>query len=214
MNKAEAERARGFSPGIARENFEAGRIMARVLASGLRGIFAGNEVPPSETDLLQSCGGCGSTAHGTPALQVPNLASPLRLSYARNSGWIVVALHPENRAVGADLADIDDRGFAQTPAGELFEAYAYSGTERRLLKEVPPRRRPRRRAEWWTLKEALAKVSGEGLGGPAGIPVVAGADRHEFLDRPTAQAIGAGPGDVDSLGTRLPANLVASVVWH
>ncbi|GAA1498538.1 4'-phosphopantetheinyl transferase family protein [Paeniglutamicibacter kerguelensis] len=214
LDPAESERAVAYAHGRPRDDFVAGRMLARVLAAELLNrAWPGEPTGPGALDLAQHCPHCGADGHGTPLLRVPGRGQTFRLSYARASGWLLLALAPGNTRIGADLADLSDPAFASTGGGRLLEDYAYGPAERKVLARLDPDSRLRRQAEWWTLKEAVAKADGEGLAGAGGIPVVIGRKRHALLAMPKTRMLGIGPGERDSLGTALPARLVGSIVW-
>lgn len=213
LGPAELARAAGYLPGRPREDFVAGRIMARVLAAKLldRATPPGSAVLPGELELTQHCPHCGSGAHGTPRLQVPGTGQDFSLSYARTAGWLLLGLARGTERLGVDLADLDDQAFSPEDGG-MLEDYAYSREERERLEMLPHPDRQQLRARWWALKEAVAKAGGEGLAGAAGIPAVAGRNRHPLLDSPGIRVLDVEPESIDSLGTMLPAHLVGSIV--
>lgn len=210
LDPAESERAVAYAHGRPRDDFVAGRMLARVLAAELLNrAWPGEPTGPGALDLAQHCPHCGADGHGTPLLRVPGRGQTFRLSYARASGWLLLALAPGNTRIGADLADLSDPAFASTGGGRLLEDYAYGPAERKVLARLDLDSRLRRQ----TLKEAVAKADGEGLAGAGGIPVVIGRKRHALLAMPKTRMLGIGPGERDSLGTALPARLVGSIVW-
>ena len=168
---------------------------------------------PETLGLAQRCPHCGADGHGPVLLHVPGRGPAFRLSYARASGWLLLALAPGNTAIGADLADIGDPAFAPEGGERLLEDYAYAPVERKMLERLAPASRLRRQAEWWTLKEAVAKADGQGPTGAGGIPVVVGRKRHPLLAMPKTRVLGIGPGERDALGTAVPEQLVGSIVW-
>ncbi len=211
---AELDRARGYAAGRPREDFVAGRILARVLAAELLGLAGvqGREVLPGELEIAQWCPQCASTAHGTPRLRLPDRGDGYALSYARTAGWLLLGLAPGRGRLGVDLADSADAAFGPGD-GNLLEDYAYAPGERARLRALPGPERQRLRARWWALKEAVAKASGEGLAGECGIPVVAGEHRHPLLRAAGTRVLEPLPGTPDSLGRALPGTLVGSIVW-
>lgn len=214
LGPGELARAAGYLPGRPREDFVAGRILARVLAAKLldRAAFPAGPRAPGELELIQYCPRCASVAHGIPRLRVPGTGQEFPLSYARTAGWLLLGLAPGTEQLGVDLADLDDKAFSLKDGG-LLEDYAYAPAERQRLALLPPVERQHLRARWWALKEAVAKAGGEGLAGAAGIPVVAGKNRHPLLGSPGIRVLDLGPKSIDSLGTMLPAHLVGSIVW-
>lgn len=211
----ELARAQGYVPGRPREDFVAGRIMVRVLAAGLlnRAVPTGSRgILPGDLELTQYCPQCASVAHGTPRLRIPGTGEVFSLSYARTAGWLLLGLAPGTHRLGVDLADLEDQAFSLGEGG-MLEDYAYAPEERERLELLPEAERQRLRARWWSLKEAVAKASGEGLAGESGIPVVAGENLHPLLQSPGIRIMDLDPEGIDSLGAMLPAHLVGSIVW-
>ena len=62
-------------------------------------------------------------------------------------------------------------------------------------------------------KESVAKASGEGLAGEAGIPVVAGANVHRLLRLKRTRVMELLPGSRDMRGNLLPENLMGALLW-
>ncbi|GAA1498543.1 4'-phosphopantetheinyl transferase family protein [Paeniglutamicibacter kerguelensis] len=215
LRPTELTRAAGYLPGHPRDDFVAGRVLARVLAAELlnRATPLTRDLRPDELELTQFCARCASVAHGTPRLRAPKNDLFFSLSYARTAGWLLLGLAPANRRIGVDLADLDDPVFASTDGDSLFEDYAYAPGERKELDLLPEAQRQFRRAQWWALKEAVAKAAGEGIAGEGGIPVVVGPNRHLLLRSPGTRAMDLEPGTPDTLGNVLPDNLVGSIVW-
>lgn len=214
LNLAERARAGGYLPGRPREDFVAGRILVRVLAARLLDHASPALRPylPQDLELVQHCPGCGSLAHGAPRLRVPKTGQSFAMSYARTSGWLLVALAPGHSLLGADLADLGDAAFAPGD-GDLLEDYAYAPAERLHLRSLAPAERPAQRARWWALKEAVAKADGEGLAGAGGIPVVAGPARHRLLRGAGTEVVELESGAVDTLGQAFGPNLTGSILW-
>ncbi|RAX48998.1 hypothetical protein DQ353_11745 [Arthrobacter sp. AQ5-05] len=210
----ELARARGYAAGRPREDFVAGRILARVLAAELLGLAGvqGRDVLPGDLQLAQWCPQCASTAHGAPRLCLPHRGDRYALSYARTAGWLLLGLAPGRGRLGVDLADSADAAFGPGD-GNLLEDYAYAPGERTRLRALPGPARQQLRARWWALKEAVAKAAGEGLAGEGGIPVVAGEHRHPLLRAAGTRVLEPLPGTPDSLGRTLPGTLVAGIVW-
>ena len=215
LGPAELARAAGYLPGRPRDDFVAGRILARALAAELLNgaMPPAREVRPEELELAQHCPKCGSSRHGTPRLGAPKTGQLFSLSYARTAGWLLLGLAPSDFRIGVDLADLGDPVFATTDGEGDFEDYAYAPGERRELEVLPAAQRGIRRAQWWALKEAVAKAAGEGIAGTGGIPVVVGPNRHPLLRSPGTHARDLAPGTPDTLGNKLPGNLVGSIVW-
>ncbi|MFF5794165.1 4'-phosphopantetheinyl transferase family protein [Paeniglutamicibacter sp. NPDC012692] len=211
----EIERAGGYLPGRPREDFVAGRILVRALAAELlgRAMPPARGFRPDELELTQCCPKCASSRHGIPRLRAPRNGQSFSLSYARTAGWLLLGLAPANWRIGVDLADLNDPAFAPGDGDSEFEDFVFAPGELAELDALPADRRQHRRAQWWALKEAVAKAAGEGIAGAGGIPVVAGPKRHLLLRSPGTRAMDLGPGTPDTLGNVLPGNLVGSVVW-
>lgn len=214
LQPTELDRAAGYLEGRPRDEFVAGRILAKVLAANLlnRAMPSGRGILPGELELTQYCPQCASVAHGTPRLRIPRTGQLFSVSYARTACWLLLGLAPGNDRLGVDLADLDDKAFSLGDGG-MLEDYAYSPEERERLELLPEPERQQLRARWWALKEAVAKASGEGLAGEAGIPVVAGENPHPLLRSRGIRVLDLDPESVDSLGSALPPHLVGSVVW-
>lgn len=215
LNPVELTRAQGYLPGRPREDFVAGRILVRVLAAALLNRLPGceREVDPGELLLSQYCQRCASTGHGPAQIRASAGAAATAVSYARAGGWLLIALAPEAGVLGVDLADPRDGAFTPETNGIQLESYAYSHHEREHLEGLSGPARVAQRARWWTVKEAVAKASGEGLAGVDGIPVVAGPGTHELLLAGHVRIMELGAGSSDDLGTVLPAPLVGTVLW-
>lgn len=203
LTPAERERADAHGSGDARRRFVAGRLLVRELAAGLFDAPGG----PGSLEVRTVCPWCGPGAHGRPELVAGGAAVPVPLSYSRASGWLLVGVGPPGWRIGVDLADAASPAFAEEPGGNPLDDVAYAPRERALLEALEPGGRPLARARWWALKEALGKALGEGIAGPGGPPVVAGAGRHEALRDPRAVAE-----QVDAERVGLPAGLVAAAV--
>ncbi|MGL3807986.1 4'-phosphopantetheinyl transferase family protein [Paeniglutamicibacter sp. R2-26] len=213
LSDGEVERAGGYRAGRPREDFTAGRVLARVLAAGLLGRTGESPVHPGELVLAQHCPACASSLHGVPRIVVPRSGLSFAVSYARTAGWMLLGLAPATWRIGVDLVDLGDPVFAPEPVDGAFDAYAYAPGEVAQLAALPGPERRIRRARWWALKEAVAKAAGEGIAGSGGIPVVDGPARHLLLRSPGTGCAELGPGMADRLGHMLPEHLVGSIVW-
>ena len=192
----ELTRAAGYLPGHPRDDFVAGRVLARVLAAELsnRATPLTRDVRPDELELTQILPGARRWPTG-PEAPGAEERPVFSLSYARTAGWLLLGLAPANRRIGVDLADLDDPVFASTDGDSLFEDYAYAPGERTELDVLPEAQRQFRRAQWWALKEAVAKAAGEGIAGAGESPW--------SLDR-NATCCCAAPGPVPWIWIREP----------
>ena len=102
--------------------------------------------------IEQRCERCGGS-HGRPLVLAP---SGVQLSLSRAGDVVVVAVS----LVGPIGVDVESIG-AVGRAG--FDDVAFNGLERVALHSVPAHARDRARAELWTAKEAVLKLSGQGL---------------------------------------------------
>ena len=157
--------------------------------------------------IEQRCERCGG-AHGRPRVLKP---SGVHVSLSRAGGTVVVAVSLVG-PVGVDIESVS----AVRRAG--FDDVAFSRPERAALQLLPVDARDRARAGLWTAKEALLKLSGEGLTvDPRGLTVGwDGAGAWALWDWPTTtldlvqvhlEGFDAGPGLVGtlaSLGTTPP----------
>lgn len=215
LRPEERARADGYQQGRPRHDFVAGRILARVLAADLlNGVLPAGaaRMRPEELELTQYCGRCDSKAHGSGRIRLPGTGRELAVSYARAAGWILLGLAPGGDLLGVDLVEITDGAFAGD-AGRQLEDYAFALEEREILGRLPEPARRMARARAWALKEAVAKASGEGLAGEGGIPVVAGRKVHRVLGLASTRVRELPAGSRDPLGTRLPGNLLGTMLW-
>ena len=102
--------------------------------------------------IEQRCERCGE-AHGRPRVLAP---SGVHVSLSRAGGTAVVAVSLAG-PIGVDIESLSAVGRAG------FDDVAFNATERTALAAVPIGERDRARARLWTTKEALLKLSGEGL---------------------------------------------------
>ena len=205
-------RATNYAEGTAREEHLAGRILLKHVAARLLE-FAG--IPGAEdhhVSISRYCPGCAASDHGIPSLHIPD-RQPIPVSYSRCAGHLLVALHPVAGLLGADLADHSRRVFHEHPRESDFANYAFSPAERRGLGRLTRQKRAIRGAQWWALKEAIAKATGEGLAGEDGIAVVAGRRRHRLLKDAQTKTLWCMPGHTDSLGNLMPSGLLGAVLW-
>lgn len=102
--------------------------------------------------IEQRCERCGG-AHGRPRVLTP---SGVRVSLSRAGDRVVVAVSLME-PIGVDIESVSAVGRAG------FDDVAFNGLERAALHALPARDRDRARALLWTSKEAVLKLSGEGL---------------------------------------------------
>ncbi|WP_104127582.1 4'-phosphopantetheinyl transferase superfamily protein [Cryobacterium sp. Y57] len=127
--------------------------------------------------VQQRCERCGG-AHGRPRVLAPD---GVHVSLSRAGDTMVVAVSVVG-PIGVDLESISAVGRAG------FDDVAFNALERAALFEIPFSDRNRARAGLWTTKEALLKLSGEGLTvDPRHVTVGwTGAGASVLLDWPTA----------------------------
>jgi 4'-phosphopantetheinyl transferase len=102
--------------------------------------------------IEQCCERCGG-AHGRPRVLAP---AGVHVSLSRAGDTVVVAVSLVG-PIGVDIESVSAVGRAG------FDDVAFSIGERATLEAVPPSERDEARAGLWTTKEALLKLSGEGL---------------------------------------------------
>jgi len=102
--------------------------------------------------IEQRCERCGG-AHGTPRVLRPS-GSYVSLSRAAATVAVAVSLAGP---IGVDIESVSAVGRAG------FDDVAFNQPERDALLAVPVRARDRVRAGFWTAKEAVLKLSGDGL---------------------------------------------------
>lgn len=128
----------------ARERFLTGRAMARFALSDA----TSGHVRPSEWRIE-------TTPTGKPIVRAPRAS--FGISVAHTDNVVAVAMCPDGD-VGVDIECFDEEN-----AGEPLPSVLSSGDARKLKACKPPDR-PREFLKLWTMKEALAKRDGEGVG--------------------------------------------------
>ncbi len=159
----------------------------------LRRVLAGYLGRPAEVLRLARARG------GKPAL----VDAPLEFSLAHSRGALLLGLS-RGQPLGVDL-ELPHRA---RPVLELARRW-FAPAEARALARLPEARRPQGFLAMWSLKEAVLKAEGTGLGGglarvavtldAAGVPIAAGvtdadpatAWRCVYLAPPAAGAVGA-----------------------
>ena len=208
LSVAEVERAAAYQSGRPRNDFVAGRLLVRSLATTLLARVAGGSgtaASPAGLAVVQHCPRCGEGAHGRPSLLLHGEPLNVGVSFSRAGGWLLLGLSPGAGGLGVDLAPPGDAAFTEEP--NAMDTYAFSAAEQALLSGLPAAERPLRRARWWTLKEAVGKAAGSGITARTGLPAVGGPGRHPLLDAPTTVAI-----DLPAGTSGLPAHLVGAAV--
>lgn len=200
----ECARAAAYADGGPRGRFVAGRLLVRRLAAGLLDMDPG--AGPG-LGIRSDCPRCGAGSHGRPSLVLGEDPLDVSLAYSRAGEWVLVAVGPGGVRLGVDLAEVEDPAFAGGRGANALEESFFSADERRRVTYLLQRHRPRERARIWTVKEALAKATGEGIAGSGGPPVVLGQGMH--------QELAAGRGRVHQLDPRtvgMPPGMVATAV--
>jgi phosphopantetheinyl transferase len=128
----------------ARERFLTGRAMAKfALCDATSGY-----VRPSDWRIE-------TAATGKPVVRAPR--GSFGISIAHSGDMVAVAMCPDGD-VGVDIERLDEEN-----AGEPL-SFVLSSADARKLAACEPRDRAREFLKLWTMKEALAKRSGKGLG--------------------------------------------------
>ena len=180
-----------------------------LLASVVAGVC---DVDLAAVTIEQCCVRCGGE-HGRPRVLAP---SGVFVSLSRAGSAVVVAVSRVG-PVGVDIESLS----AVARAG--FDDVAFNADERASLQRLPSIERDWARALFWTTKEALLKLSGEGLTvDPRELTVgLGGAGESAVLSWPTAtldltqvHVVGfeAGPGLVGTLAVFGPAAPSVSVL--
>jgi len=107
--------------------------------------------------IEQHCPHCGSLSHGRPlVVSPPHLVDAVHVSLSRAGGLVAVAVSSAG-PVGIDIEEFA----AVQRAG--FDDVAFSAAERMALLPLRGIAADRARASMWTGKEAVLKLTGEGL---------------------------------------------------
>jgi 4'-phosphopantetheinyl transferase len=189
LDEPEVERARAMMP-VPRQDFLAARIAQRSFAAELL------QVRAQDLHASYACPRCGSgpdIAHGRPGYLLAGAPAPLLLSLSRAAGWTLLAAVTEPGPVqrlGVDVEDPRRLDF------DGFDSVALTPAERRSVASLRGDGLLRARARLWARKEAVLKMTGEGLNRS---PVTL-----EAADHP-------GVRDLAPAASGLPGSLVAAV---
>lgn len=156
LDAGELGRALALVP-RAREEFLASRLAQRRFVAELLG------VRPGDLTASYSCPRCGAGAdvsHGRPGYAVNGAPAPLLLSASRVAGWTLLAAVAEpvpHQRLGVDAEDPRRMDF------DGFDTVALTRPERESVKPLSGDVLFRERARLWARKEAVLKMTGEGL---------------------------------------------------
>lgn len=132
-------------------------VAARLASEPSTGFRRGHVVHVSEIEIAHRCSHCGSSRHGQPYVAAPlHLAGTVHVSLSRAGTWLALAVS-RTGPVGIDLEEIS----AVRRAG--FDDVAFNPTERAELALLDTAAADHARAVFWTRKEALLKLTGDGL---------------------------------------------------
>lgn len=188
----EARRAAGLLGQQDRHRFLAGReVLRRLVAQSLN--VDRDELFPDF--FCQDCGRESASSHGIPGYQLRGNSVDVAVSLSRSSDWILAAVIPKpGYRLGIDLQDVAGVAF------DGFEENFLTRSERVALESAPKPQQTRLKGQIWARKEALLKMSGQGL-------------RRELSNvetmLPTSSA--AQLWDIDPHDLGLPATLAISV---
>jgi 4'-phosphopantetheinyl transferase len=143
----ERERAERLAIATDRRDFIAAHALLRVMLGTYLGVAS---------DRIDFA----TDPHGKPMLHGQPDSSPLGISLSHSRGLVACAL-ADDRAVGVDVQPIDGTVDVMTIARRFF-----APEEVAALNACVPQQRASRFCEMWTLKEALFKALGLGLGLP------------------------------------------------
>jgi 4'-phosphopantetheinyl transferase len=189
LDQPELDRARAMMPGP-RQDFLASRLAQRSFAAELL------QVRAQELRACYACPRCGTgpdVPHGRPGYLLAGAPAPLLLSLSRAAGWTLLAAVTEpgpGQRLGVDVEDPRRLDF------DGFDSVALTPAERRAVASLRGDDVRRARARLWARKEALLKMTGEGLNRAP--------ETVEATDRP-------GVRDLASAASGLPPGLVAAV---
>jgi 4'-phosphopantetheinyl transferase len=156
LDQPELERARAMMP-LPRQDFLAARIAQRRFAAELL------QVRAKDLSARYACPRCGSgrgITHGRPGYILAGAPAPLLLSLSRASGWTLLAAvtaPAPGQRLGVDVEDPQRLDF------DGFDSVALTHRERHALASLRGDDLLRGRARLWARKEAVLKMTGEGL---------------------------------------------------
>jgi 4'-phosphopantetheinyl transferase len=178
-----------------RRRLTAAWAVARVLLGAAVG------VPPARVRIDRTCPGCGAQ-HGKPRL----LDDPaVQFSVSHSGDVVVVAVH-RGGAVGVDVEEIGRFGPAEL---DLLAGQVLAPEERGCLRAVPAGERAAAFTTYWVRKEAVVKLTGEGLtAAPDTVVVSPPHEAPRLLVRRTADG---GPAAVALHTLRPPAGFAAAL---
>lgn len=189
LDRPELERAGAMMP-RPRQDFLAARIAQRRFVAELLHVRA------ADLTAHYACPRCGSGAdmtHGKPGYMLAGAPAPLLLSLSRAAGWTLLAAVTDpgpGQRLGVDVEDPQRLDF------DGFDSVALTPTEQRAMASLHGDDLLRGRARLWARKEAVLKMTGEGLNRPP--------ETLEAADQP-------GVRDLAPAASGLPGSLVAAV---
>ena len=145
LSPAERERSARFWQAHDRRDYVAAHALVRMA------LAAHTQLRPEQLSL-------GADSYGKPLLVLPNGATPPHFSLAHSRGLVACAVSLDG-AVGIDVEPVDTTLDVDRIATRFFSVEESDALQRCSITE-----RPSRFCELWTLKEALFKAVGTGLG--------------------------------------------------
>ncbi|TLM84987.1 4'-phosphopantetheinyl transferase superfamily protein [Pseudarthrobacter sp. NamE2] len=189
LDGPELARAQAMEP-ASRSRFLAGRLAQRRFAAELLGVRGSRLV------AAYSCPRCGTgpgITHGRPGYLLDGGPAPLVLSLSRAAGWTLLAAvagPPDSCRLGVDVEDPARTGF------DGFPALALTHAEQQVVGHLSGGALLAGRARLWARKEAVLKMTGDGLRtAPSSLDVLQRNDVRDLLPAETG----------------LPARLAAAV---
>ncbi len=153
LDETERRRWAGYRRDADRERFLAGCVLAKAALARYAGLR------PADVRFDRTCRQCGAP-HGKPIAQD---IEALEHSVAHSGDLIAVAVAGD--PVGVDVEQLDERPHPLGRDGDpdALARLVLSAAERAALAQVPPDDRARAFLVAWTRKEAVTKVTGDGL---------------------------------------------------